>query len=137
MGCLDPKIDKERVFTLLRQKSATKAVVEYSGGNDEGGVNSIILTIQLANGELEERDFLVWYCGGYQYLGGGGYKRLNEWENEDQELSELLQGPVDEKYGSWAGDFSAYGELIWDVEGGTVVLEDNVQSEYEHSTEEW
>jgi len=137
MGSLDPRLDKARVFELLRKKSATQAVLEFSGGNDEGGVNSIVLTIALANGETTEQDLEIWYCGGYRVLGIGQYERMSEWENEDQELSELLQGPVDEKYGTWAGDFSAYGTLVYDVETETVTMNEEVQSGYESSSETW
>ena len=138
MGCLDPKLDKERAFALLRKKSATKAVLHFEGGNDEGGCTGIVLEVALPNGGgYEQQDLEVWYCGGYQHLGNGQYGRLSEWENEDQELSELLQGPIDEKYGTWAGDFSAYGTLTWDVEAGTAVMDEYVQAGYDHEQSEW
>lgn len=135
MGSLDPKINKQRVFELLRKRSVTRAIVEYSGGNDEGGTDNITLVVALANGEEAKTDLEVWYCGGYQLLGGGNYKRMSEPANEDQELSELLQGPVDDKYGSWAGEFSAYGTLTWDVETETAEMVDYVQSGYDESVE--
>jgi hypothetical protein len=112
---------KNRVFALLKARNATKAVLRYNGGNDEGGVDEITLFVPNVNGEIDEVDFpCAWNAPG-----------------EDRELSELLEAPVDAKYGTWAGDFSAYGTLTWDVEAGTVVMDDYEQSEYSNTREEW
>lgn len=123
MGCLDPRLDKVRTFELLRKKSATKAVLVFSGGHDQGDVESITLTVELANGETTEQDLEVWYCGGYR-LGPESreYVPINKAENEDQELSDLLQGPVDQTFGSWGGVESTYGTLTWDVAEETATL---------------
>jgi hypothetical protein len=124
MGLLDPKIDKRRTFEMLRKKGAVQAIANFEGGHDEGGVTSITLVYPppTEGAEPLEKDLKVWYCGGYQYT-GSGYKRLSEPKNEDEELSELIQGPVDERYGSWAGEFSAWGKLIWDVEEEKVTMD--------------
>jgi hypothetical protein len=113
---------KSRVFALLKARGATKAVLSYNGGNDEGGVDEIALYSRLDGGDIQVPvDFpTVWNATG-----------------EDRELAELLEAPVDAKYGSWAGDFSAYGTLTWDVEKGTVVMDDYEQSGYDHSHEAW
>jgi hypothetical protein len=112
---------KRRVFAMLAARGAFKAVLRYNGGNDEGGVDEITLHVMNDAGEVTEVDFPC------------------QWDakDEDRELSELLEGPVDAKYGSWAGDFSAYGTLTWDRDAGTVVLDDYEQSEYANTREEW
>lgn len=112
---------KSRVFALLAARGATRAVVNYNGGNDEGGVDEIALHIPNAEGGIDEVDLPVSWRG----------------MGEDHELAELLEGPVDAKYGSWAGEFSAYGTLTWDRIAGTVVMDDYVQSGYDNEREEW
>lgn len=111
---------KRKVFALLKAKGAIKAVLSYNGGNDEGGVDDITLVLEGVdeNGKNIEVDHPTQWNGG-------------------EELAELLEGPVDSKYGSWAGDFSAYGTLTWDVEAGTVVMDDYEQSGYDYNQERW
>jgi hypothetical protein len=111
---------KERVFGMLREQGAIKAVLSYNGGNDEGGVDDITLVLEGvdASGKNIEVNYPTQWDGG-------------------EDLAELLEKPVEEKYGSWAGDFSAYGTLTWDVEAGTVILDDYEQSDYRYSREEW
>jgi len=133
MGCLDPKLDKKRTVELLRKKGATKAVLQFEGGHDEGGVHTITLTV----GD-NEVDLPMWYCGGYgmQDKPGGGweYVPMSTPQNEDEELADLLCGPVDEHFGTWAGAGSTFGTLTWDVETGEAKLayEQETPREYEY-----
>lgn len=118
MGLLDPKLNKERTFELLRKKGAVKAVLEFSGGHDEGNVDSI--TLVLADGSTQKLE--VWYCGGYTINAEAGYGSPNYYvplstpANEDEELSDLLQGPVNEQFGSWGSVPYTSGEVVWYVE---------------------
>jgi hypothetical protein len=118
MGLLDPQIDKERTFELLRKRGAVRAELLFSGGHDEGDVYSIILTFP----NETTKDLEVWYCGGYT-MGpdglAGGWIPCSTPANEDEELSDLLQGPVNEEFGSWGSVESTSGTLVWDVEAGT------------------
>jgi hypothetical protein len=116
MGCLDPKIDKQRVKELLEKKGAFGADVLFNGGHDQGDVESI--TLHKSGGETE--DLVVWYCGGYRFNPEGGYIRLNEPANEDEELSELLQGPIDATFSTWGSVPSTYGVLEWRVQADDV-----------------
>ena len=113
---------KSHVFALLSARNAFKAVLSYNGGNDEGGVEDITLHVMNENGEVSEVDFPC---------------RWDAAEGDDKELATLLEGPVDAKYGSWAGDFSAYGTLTWDRDTGTVVMNDYEQSGYDFNQETW
>lgn len=115
------EVSKREVFSLLRAKGAVKAVLSYNGGGDEGGVDEITLHVKTADGEIVEVD----HPGSWDA------------EGEDGRLSKLLEAPVDHKYGSWAGDFEAYGTLTWDVEAGTVVMDDHVKDSYRDEREEW
>ena len=133
MGLLDPKMDKERTFELLKKKDAIKAVLTFEGGHDEGSVETIMLT--LSSGEEVELE--NWYCGGYR-LTPDSKGPPYEWvpmtvpANEDEELSELLQGPIDAEFGSWGSVPSTYGSLTWDVFTGKAVMSysQDVQTEF-------
>lgn len=104
---------KARVFQLLRAKGASKAVVRFSGGNDEGGVDSIELILPLANGEEAKVDLPVYH---------GSYMHPGKDKTDDQDLSDLLGSPVDDRYGSFAGDFEVYGTVVWDVAAATATF---------------
>lgn len=144
MGLLDPKLDKPRTFELLRKKGATKAVLVFYGGHDEGDVESITLHVPRENGEVAEQDLVVWYCGGY-FL-SPDYKpddpSTARWvpgsepANEDEELSDLLQGPINEQFGSWGGVESTSGILTWDVAAETCVMDYDQDEPVAHH-EEW
>ncbi len=114
MGCLDPQLNKERTFELLRKRKAVLAELQFYGGHDEGQVERIKLTLE--DGTTEQLE--VWYCGGYT-LGddgiAGGWVPCSTAANEDEELSDLLQGPIDEQFGSWGGVDSTSGILVWNV----------------------
>lgn len=135
MGCLDPQIDKERTFELLRKRNAIRAELEFNGGHDEGNVERITLT--LADGT--HQDLVVWYCGGYRMdkneQGEFVYVPSSVAANEDEELSDLLQGPVDLRFGSWGGVEYTSGSLVWDVEEGTARMNYTQDEPVEHEHE--
>lgn len=123
MGLLDPKLDKPRTFELLRKRGAVTATLAFEGGHDEGDVQSITLT--KADGSTEDLD--AWYCGGYTMSPSGPfeYTPLTTPANEDEELSDLLQGPINQTFGSWGGWPSTCGTLTW------IVADELCQLEYE------
>ena len=126
MGLLDPKLDKERTFELLRKKGATKAVLTFEGGHDEGSVQMIEMTKK--DGEVE--DLPTYYCGGYGYSEeAGAWVPMGKPANEDEELADLLEGPINEAFGSWGGVESTVGNLTWDVGTETCKMHYE-QSEY-------
>jgi hypothetical protein len=120
MGLLDPKVDLDRTMDLLRQRGVAKAVCEFEGGHDEGDVTSITLTKK----DGSEEDFIVWYCGGYRMGPGPDYEYtpLSDPANADEELSDLLQGPVNERFGAWGGVPNTGGRLVWDTHTNVVTL---------------
>ena len=116
MGLMDPKLNKDRTFELLRKKGAVEAILEFEGGHDEGSVQSIALTLK--SGEVV--GLPTWYCGGYrigdkQEDGSYEYIPLSTPANEDEELADLLEGPINNTFGAWGGQPSTNGTLIWDV----------------------
>jgi hypothetical protein len=117
MGLLDPKMDKARTFELLKKRDAIKAVLSFQGGHDEGSVESIILTLNSG----EEVELEPWYCGGYMYE-KGKLVPMTTPVDEDAELADLLEGPINAEFGSWGSVGSTYGSLTWDVFTGTAKL---------------
>jgi hypothetical protein len=119
MGLLDPKLDKQRTFLLLGRKQAIKAVLTFEGGHDEGAVESIVLTLR--SGEEVELD--TWYCGGYGMDADHNWVPMSTPANEDEELADLLEGPINERFGSWGDVRSTYGTLTWDVVTREVIFD--------------
>lgn len=108
-------MDKEAVFSKLEEIGAARVVVGYSGGHDSGGADFIRIT-----------------------LGDGSTKDIYEWTPEDsdqtdeeKQLAEMLAAPVYEQYGSFCGEFSVDGEIIYDLADRTVVMSGN------ESVESW
>ena len=134
MGLLDPKLDKERTFELLRKKGAAKAILEFEGGHDEGQVHSITLIMAVDDTGV---DLPTWYCGGYGFNSdwkeGDPYEDrwqpLSKPANEDEELADLLEGPINERFGSWGSVESTVGTLTWEVESEKCSMHYD-QSEY-------
>ncbi len=98
----------EQLLPLLEASRVAILAADYSGGNDEGGVHQITLYATVErdeNGEpqlgrlLHDQTNLIPYSGGWEDP---------VWERCNQILST--------KYGSWAGDYSAWGVLYIDVE---------------------
>lgn len=118
MGLLDPKMDKARTFELLKKRDAIKAVLAFQGGHDEGAVESILLTLKSG----EEVELETWYCGGYGMDENHNWVPMSAPANEDEELADLLEGPINAEFGSWGSVGSTYGSLTWDVFTGTAKL---------------
>lgn len=118
----------DSTLSLLRSRGIVKAEVSFSGGNDEGGVEEITLI----DGAGVESNFEISYGGGYSYV-NGRYQRDDSALTEDQKLSIALQKPVDDAYGSFAGDFNVYGSVIFDTVKNTVTMSksESSYSDYE------
>jgi hypothetical protein len=110
MGLLDPKRDPDRTFELLEKKGAIRAELPFEGGHDEGSVETILLTLK--SGEVVEMD--TWYCGGYG-LKDGQWVPLSTPQTLDEELADLLEGPINAEFGGWGSVPSTRGTLVWDV----------------------
>jgi hypothetical protein len=104
-------IDKRKAFALLGERGASRAIVEFSGGCDEGGADTITL----------------YDSGGEQIASLHPYSCENPAESK---LVELLCAPVDEQYGTFSGDFEVYGTVTWDVDGEKCVLGGTERSEW-------
>jgi hypothetical protein len=105
------KIDTQaEAFDELRRREVAKAIVDFSGGNDEGGVDSIVLLDKDENevGTVSE----LWIHD----------RELTDDEFNEDQLARALAGPVYAEYGGFAGDFSAAGTVTWSVADRDVVM---------------
>lgn len=130
MGVLDPKVDKARTFELLEKRGVVRAEVPFHGGHDEGWFDTITLT--LANGSEVKLEH--WYCGGYGWSSEAqGYVPGSTPANEDEELGELLGGPVDQRFGAWDSVPSTSGSCLWNVVTKEVTLFYEQDESVEHT----
>lgn len=112
--------DREQVFQWLKAKNYTKAVVSFSGGGDEGGVDRIEL-YKSKEGEAVEVIDEFEVRAKYSFEGGKYTVSVEDGKENDYYVQQGLSKPVYDKYGSFAGEFQVDGEVIWDVEKETVV----------------
>jgi len=114
-------MSRPEVFAGLASRGADRAVVQFSGGNDEGGPDSIALY----KGEEEICALSTWPS-----------REEVEDAPADARLVDALSEPVFQEYGTFAGDFDVTGEVIWDVAERTVRMVKDERADYEHS-EAW
>lgn len=117
------------IFTALSQGGYSGAIIHFSGGNDEGGVDQI----ELLKGE--ERIELNYQEGTYNRE-----THAIEYSPEDRpkaELWETLSQPIEDEYGSFAGEFYVSGTITVDVASRTMKMNKNERVEsYEESSYE-
>ena len=125
-------------MTTLQGLGVVKVNIGFSGGNDEGGADAI--TYLDAAGEKVETGLPE--TGAYQSTEFDATTNtwkptgwiVTEWDRDtgkhsnrpatDEEvratqLREVLEAPIYDRFGSFAGEFSVYGDLTWDVATGT------------------
>lgn len=106
---------QRRCFELMAEAGVARAAVEFSGGNDEGGVDAI---------RLYDAD-------------GKEVRSLEGWEEtyakSRGDLVRELERPVDDKYGSFAGDFYVRGTVVWDLAARSCVMDGEEQVSVGHS----
>jgi hypothetical protein len=100
------------VVRLADQARATKVVGHFSGGNDEGGYDSI------------------------QLLDAEGAEIAGVDTSWDSPMGRAMEGYLSQ-WGSFAGEFSVHGTVEVDVVAGRAKMEYDEQSDYEHHEQEW
>ncbi|RDJ34923.1 MAG: hypothetical protein DWQ19_08800 [Crenarchaeota archaeon] len=115
------------LFTELRFRGIERVEVEFCGGGDEGGVESI--KCFLRGGEVKE---LSEPCFNTHYNPDGSqeYYWWNKENKEvpfvptlDDELAYALSAPVYNKYHTFAGEYYVNGKVIFDIEAETIKIE--------------
>jgi len=109
----------------LRTLGITKAVVHYSGGNDDGGSEGISTIMEDGTtGEIKEH-----YLEG-EWIPGKGYVTPDDYPEEvkeEAELADLLVAPVYRLWGSFAGEFYVSGEITWDTKANKVMVKQDYE----------
>lgn len=126
----DAQRNKRAAMKALKKMGAVSARIEYSGGNDEGGVGHVSIT--LPNDETKE---LEEHWRSYTYRNGTSYRKPFPPDvKEEGELVELLSAPIYDQWGSFAGDFYTYGTLTFVVESNKVEWTNGYRGEdYDHT----
>lgn len=92
----------DEIWNDLLINRVEKVRVTFSGGNDEGGVDTIYLDT-IESGTVEWTDF---------------------WgkETDHKAIADALSKPVYDEYYSFAGEFHVNGEVVWDVNTRTISM---------------
>lgn len=90
------------LLPILEEAGVKLLVAQYSGGNDEGGTDRIDLYSEITN-------------PGYEDTPEGGNKIEIEDMGWDHPVWRAVDYILSTKYYTWAGEFSAHGELYVDV----------------------
>lgn len=116
---------KTMLLEKMREAGADRLEASYSGGNDEGGVGSI----KLFFGEEEVPVPEMWITrdpvGDERSWSSDG--KVHEYHPLYQAADDMLA--LD--FGSWAGEFSAYGTLFATLSDRRVWREGEIQSGYD------
>lgn len=122
-----PTPGKMTTLALMRKYGIRKATIHFSGGNDEGYAEPAALEMQ-PGFETPALDQDHW-----QYIAPADRFTIGSPRYEDNTpdmalLAAGLEAPIDHKYGSFAGDFYVDGDVVWDAETGTCVMDQNVET---------
>lgn len=128
----DPASTKNALFEQMRLLGAAKLEADYSGGNDEGGVGSIRL---IAADGTNLDGFDMWTTRkpkkGEQAYSHDGLI------HEPHPLYEAADEVLSLEFGTWAGEFEAYGTLYADASTRKVWREGSIQSGYDSDSGEF
>jgi len=112
------ELTRSDVFRILRERGVGLAVVEFSGGGDEGGVQGIELFSSSGNKmpDLDED-----YGETAFNRNTNAYEQIRQ-PSADCVLADAMGQPIYDRYGSFAGEFSVSGTIEYDVEKETIKL---------------
>lgn len=119
----DPEGTKAALFRAMHEHGATMLEASYSGGNDEGGVDEIKLFDNVHNPVFTPG---MWITrepkeGEHAYSQDGLV-------HEYHPLYEAVDNVLSLEYGSWAGEFSAWGTLFADSSTREVRREGSIET---------
>lgn len=96
-------MNRNEVFRQIRARGGVLAKVQFSGGNDEGGADDIVIE--------DEHGTRVADIAPYAYD-----------NSPDQELADALMEPMEAEYGGFATEGGVSGTYTWDARTGKVTL---------------
>jgi hypothetical protein len=137
---MNTNLSTPSAMQILRDLGVATVKVEFSGGNDEGGADSIVyldasgsqVTLGLPDTRAYQSskfDADTWKPTGWivseyeppaegEERGKWGTRPATPEEIRASDLLQVLEAPIYDRYGSFAGEFSVYGILTWDVATG-------------------
>jgi hypothetical protein len=124
-------MDRDEVFTRLRERGVAQAAVEFSGGRDEGETDKISLldANDVEIGILEPIEIPLNLISGTDTY--ARERQLTAEEEEHNAFIEVLEAPVWDRYVGLGGDYRVEGAIIWAVADETVTLKaDEFIAEY-------
>lgn len=112
---MDDKLTKQEMWAELKNRNVAKVIVEFSGGNDEGGIDGVILydNDNKRIAVLQEGHSPQTYDSEKQC-----WVKTRELTLEEK-LVNTLSAPVYDKYYSFAGEYYVTGEVEYDVANQT------------------
>lgn len=107
----DPDQYVAKLLEKMNELGAVRLEAYYSGGNDQGGIEELQVLIDEDGKSIEPPPQFAetdekWPNGNPKVI----YDPTGFWQSANDILST--------RYGSWAGDFEAYGTLYVDVKEG-------------------
>ncbi|MEO6159053.1 MAG: DUF6878 family protein [Ilumatobacteraceae bacterium] len=134
-------MDKNTLFRTLSAKGITKVVIHFSGGNDEGGADSALATMTDGSEQSLPDQYSVhqdWQTK--QWVTYDEKTRAQRPATAEEQaaavLSQALEQPIYDRWGSFAGEFSVDGTLTWDVLAQSVKLDGQESVEHYESFED-
>jgi len=107
---MDQKLTNDEVFDILEKRGIAYVDVEFSGGGDEGGEDSV--TLCATDGSvttLQKYDTFVYNAETKKS------EYIKSATPEDDALYDAIVQPIYDKYFSFAGEFEVEGHLYWHV----------------------
>lgn len=123
--------EKKKVFDRLAADGFTGVTCHFSGGNDDGGVDSYEFYTADRDGPIPVDDHPAWTTAHAGYVFDdqtGRYVKSDDTElNALAEFRDLVERPIYEQFYTFAGDFYVNGTLVWDVTNRTVEMQGEEQ----------
>lgn len=134
----EPGMIRSQVFDKLVEMGVKKVVVGFTGGHDEGGVDSVVLTMNDGKEQEMPDPNIAWdsYNKRYYRFGQGYDHTASAVPTGDELLHLALIRPVFDKYHTFAGEFSVEGQVVWDVEERTASMRANEWTEQSSGVDE-
>ena len=108
-------MDTQEAMRVLKGRGVYEVVIPFEGGNDEGFTHDA----ELYDAAKQKIGAIKEFWRGYTYDPRTRTSSRIDPSSEDEALYETLVQPINERYGSFAGEFHVQGDLVWDVARGT------------------
>lgn len=116
---------KGQAISVLLMYDVVKCEIDYSGGNDEGGVDSIKVTYADGREELNPSWCQRTYAAMVPNPDTGKWERktLTREQMYANQAADIIEHPVYDRYYSFAGEYYVHGTLVYDVPEGKAYMD--------------